>query len=101
MNQQGSSSTYIGEPRCLNATDNKKIYRIQMFKSRSGFENLAINSVMIIKDKMYNFYFPYNSSLLAPDAFLMCNRALTHPVYPNPRYCDTFIGQKHYHFQRF
>jgi len=101
MNHQGSNSPYIGEPRCLNATDNKKLYRIQMYKTRWGFENLDINGVMIIKDKMYSFSHPYNASILATDAFLMCNQRLRHPIYPTPEYCKTFISHRHYHFQRF
>lgn len=101
MHQQGSSSTYLGVPRCLNAVDNKNIYTIRMYKDRPGFQNLAINGVMIIKDKSYSFPYPYNRNLLAPDAFLECNQQLTHPNYPNSYFCDTFISSGHYHFHKF
>jgi hypothetical protein len=101
MHQQGASSTYLGVPRCLNATDNKKIYTVRMYKDRPGFQNLDINGVMIIKDKSYSFPYPYSRNLLAPDAFLECNQQLTHPVYPNSYFCDTFISVGHYHFHKF
>lgn len=103
MYQQGSSSTYLGVPRCLNAIDNQKIYTIRMYKDRSGFQNLSINSVMIIKDKSYTFPYPYNVNypLLAPDAFLECNLQLTHPTFPNSQFCESFISTGHYHFHKF
>ncbi len=113
MHQQGSSSAYLGVPRCLNATDNKKIYTIRMYKDRPGFQNLEINSVMIMKDKSYSYIYPSSyitntypyptqvKNILSPDAFLDCNMQLTNPNYATDILCKDFIQKAHYHMHRF
>lgn len=93
------ASRYIGEVRCLNATDSKKIYKVTLVKNRpsppggASFSQYPLNSVMVMKDKAYFFPAPFYVYQLAPDAYIKCSTFLDY--YQDPSYCDAFkqVGQ--------
>lgn len=99
--QMGTSTTYIGEPRCIFIVDSMKVYRIELYRNRPGFSHLPITGAMVMKDKAYAYPAPYNQTVLSPDAFLFCNQQLIHAVYPNPSYCASFKQAGHYIYQQF
>ena len=99
--QLGTSTTYIGEPRCFFATNSLKIYRIELYKNRPGFTHLPITGVMAMKDKAYAYPSPFNKNVLSPDAFLFCNQQLVHPIRPDARYCSAFKAAGHYIYKQF
>lgn len=99
--QVGTSTTYIGEPRCFFARNPLKIYSIQVYRNRPGFSHLPVTGVMIMKDKQYPYPSPYNQSVLSPDAFIFCNEQLVHPQYPNSDYCRAFKQAGHYVYKSF
>ncbi|GAB4010502.1 MAG: hypothetical protein Fur0010_03310 [Bdellovibrio sp.] len=94
---EGSASTYIGEARCLMVTDNKKIYKIKMYKNRPGFESKSITGIMLMKDKAYFYPAPFYQYVLSPDAYLYCSNWLA--IYKDQSYCVAFksVGQYIYH----
>lgn len=99
--QIGTSTTYIGEPRCFFARNPLKIYRITMHRNRPGFTHLPVTGVMIMKDKSYAYPHPFNQNVLSPDAFIFCNEQLVHPQYPNAAYCSAFKQAGHYVYKPF
>ncbi len=93
----GSSSTYIGEPRCLNVDTNAKVYKVSMVKNRTGFTNYTMTGIMLMKDKQFYYGAPFYSFMLSPDAYLFCNNWLAQTG--DPSYCYAFnqVGQYVYH----
>jgi len=90
-------STYVGEPRCLFATDPKKIYMVSLYKNRYGYGSYPITGAMLMKDKIYWYPAPYYQYLLAPDAYLQCAEFLA--TKGDSSYCYTFnmVNQHKYH----
>ena len=93
----GSMSTYIGEPRCIIATDPLKIYTIQMYKNRQNYGSFPLTGAMILKDLTYHYGSPFYQYLLAPDAYLFCAEWLAKTG--DSSYCSSFnaVGQHVYH----
>lgn len=93
----GSNSIYVGEPRCLSATDNKRIYKIGLIKNRPGYSNFAITGAMIMKDKAFFYPAPFYQYVLSPDAYLFCANFLDQ--YGDASYCTSFssVGEYKYH----
>ncbi|MAF77320.1 MAG: hypothetical protein CME60_04105 [Halobacteriovoraceae bacterium] len=94
-------STYLGEPRCLMATSNNRIYTIELYKNRSGFTSYDINGVMIMRDKSYFYTSPYPTTykLFSVDAYLYCANYLA--VYGSDAYCQAFANGGNYVFHLF
>ncbi len=93
----GTSSVYIGEPRCTLITSNTTIYPVTLLKNRTNFASYKINSAMVMKDLVYYTYgYPYVRQYYAVDAYLECYRQLG---YGDPRYCVAFnaLGQHVFH----
>lgn len=93
----GPNSIYIGEPRCLTVTDNKKIYKIGLVKNRPGYSNFAVTGAMIMKDKAFFYPAPFYQYVLSPDAYIFCSNFLDQ--YGDASYCNAFrsVGEYHYH----
>lgn len=91
------NSTYIGEARCLMVTDNKKIYKIKIYKNRPGFETKSLTGIMLMKDKAFFYPAPFYQYVLSPDAYLYCANWLA--IYKDQSYCVAFksVGQYIYH----
>lgn len=83
-----SAQVYIGEPRCLMLSDNKRVYKVPMLKNRSGFSHMPLNSVMIMKDESHPYPHPFNQYVLTPDAFIFCSNYFDQTGYSG--YCDAF-----------
>ncbi len=93
----GATSIYIGEPRCLTAVDNKKIYKIGLLKNRPGYSNFAITGAMVMKDKAFFYPAPFYQYVLSPDAYIFCSNFLDQ--YGDGSYCQSFktVGEYQYH----
>jgi hypothetical protein len=50
------SSTYLGQPQCFAPEQNKMIMG-KLYKTRSGFTQLAINGLMVLKEASLTAYF--------------------------------------------
>ncbi|OUR97799.1 hypothetical protein A9Q84_06255 [Halobacteriovorax marinus] len=89
----GTSSVYIGEPRCLMITNSKKIYKVTLYANRSGYQNFSITGAMVMKDKSYFYPAPFYQYVLTPDAYIYCSQFLDQ--YKDPTYCEAFkkVGQ--------
>lgn len=89
----GSSSVYIGEPRCLMISDSKKIYKVTLYTNRTGYTNFSITGAMVMKDKAYFYPSPFYQYVLSPDAYIYCSQFLDQ--YKDSSYCNAFkqIGQ--------
>ncbi|PIK15890.1 hypothetical protein [Halobacteriovorax sp. JY17] len=89
----GSSSVYIGEPRCLMISDSKKIYKVTLYTNRSGYTNFSITGAMVMKDKAYFYPSPFYQYVLSPDAYIYCSQFLDQ--YKDSSYCNAFksVGQ--------
>lgn len=94
-------STYLGQPRCLLASSNQKIYNITLIKDRNGFGNYDINGVMILRDKKYFYPSPYNTyqKFYNVDAYLYCANYLAQ--YQSEMYCNAFAQKGTYVFHLF
>ncbi|OFZ17161.1 MAG: hypothetical protein A2X86_01550 [Bdellovibrionales bacterium GWA2_49_15] len=92
-----SLSTYVGEPRCVMATNAKTIYKITFLKNRTGYSGYSITGAMIMRDKNEWFPSPYFQYLLVPDAYLFCAEYLAQTG--DSSYCYTFntVGKFVYH----
>lgn len=99
MSTSGSSSVYIGEPRCLVLSDNKRVYKVPMLKNRPYYSHLALNGVMIMKDEVHSYPYPFNKNILSPDAFIFCSEYLAQHRYEG--YCDTFREVGAYVYKQF
>ncbi|MBI2520453.1 MAG: hypothetical protein HYV97_08540 [Bdellovibrio sp.] len=90
-------STYVGEPRCVMATNPLTIYKITLLKNRTGYGGYSITGAMIMKDKNEWFPSPYFQYLLIPDAYLFCAEYLAQTG--DSSYCYTFntVGKFVYH----
>ena len=89
----GSSSVYVGEPRCLMLSESKKIYKVTLYSNRSGYQNFSITGVMVMKDKSFFYPTPFYQYVLSPDAYIYCSQFLD--KYNDPSYCNAFkqLGQ--------
>lgn len=95
----GSSSVYIGEPRCLVLGDNKRVYKVAMNKNRPNFSHLPLNGVMIMKDESHFYPYPFNQNALSPDAYIFCSQYLAQTNYAG--YCEAFKSVNAYVFKQF
>lgn len=50
------SSTYLGQPQCF-APEQNKVMMGKLYKTRSGFTQLAINGLMVMKEASLTAYF--------------------------------------------
>ncbi|WP_372654668.1 hypothetical protein [Halobacteriovorax sp.] len=89
----GSSSVYIGEPRCLMISDSKTIYKVTLYTNRTGYTNFSITGAMVMKDKAYFYPSPFYQYVLSPDAYIYCSQFLDQ--YKDSSYCTAFksVGQ--------
>lgn len=89
----GSSSVYIGEPRCFSATNPKTIYKVVLLKNRPNYGHLSVTGVMVMKDKAFFYPPPFYQYVLSPDAYMFCSQFLD--TYQDPSYCNAFknVGQ--------
>jgi hypothetical protein len=89
----GSSSVYIGEPRCLMLSESKKIYKVTLYSNRTGYQNFSITGVMVMKDKSFFYPAPFYQYVLSPDAYIYCSQFLD--KYNDPSFCNAFkqLGQ--------
>tara|TARA_R110000868_G_scaffold90968_6_gene252131 strand:+ start:2257 stop:2928 length:672 start_codon:yes stop_codon:yes gene_type:complete len=95
----GSSSVYIGEPRCLMLNDNKRVYKVTMLKNRPNFSQLPLNGVMIMKDEQHFYPYPFNQNALSPDAYVFCSQYLAQYGYGG--YCESFKSVGAYTYKQF
>lgn len=95
----GSSSVYIGEPRCLVLGDNKRVYKVTMVKNRPNFSHLPLTGLMIMKDEMHAYPYPFNQQALSPDAYIFCAQYLAQTNYGG--YCDAFVQVGAYVYKQF
>jgi hypothetical protein len=96
---RGTSTIYIGEPRCLMATEAHKIYRVILLPNRTGYQNLSITGTMIMKDKSHFYPPPFYQYVLAPDAYLFCSQFLDR--YNDASYCTAFKAVGQYVYKAF
>ena len=92
-----TKSTYIGEPRCVMATNPLTIYKITLMKNRAGYGSYALTGSMIMKDKYAWFPSPYYQNLLIPDAYLFCAEYLAQTGDSSYCYAFNTVGQFVYH----
>lgn len=95
----GSSSVYIGEPRCLMISESKKIYKVSLFTNRSGYQNFSITGVMVMKDKSFFYPAPFYQYVLSPDAYIYCSQFLDR--YNDSSYCNAFKSVGQYVYKQF
>jgi len=95
----GGQSVYIGEPRCLVLNDNKRVYKVTMVKNRPNYSQLPLNSVMIMKDEVHFYPYPFNQNALSPDAYVFCSQYLAQYGYGG--YCDAFKSVGAYTYKEF
>ncbi len=95
----GSNQVYVGEPRCLTITNNKKIYKVNLIKNRVGFTQYPVTGVIVMKDKSYFYPAPFYQYVLSPDAYIFCSQWLAQ--YGDPSYCLAFKNNGHYHYHQF
>ncbi len=95
----GSSSVYVGEPRCLMISESKKIYKITLFSNRSGYQNFSITGVMVMKDKSFFYPAPFYQYVLSPDAYIYCSQFLDR--YSDSSYCNAFKQVGEYVYKQF
>lgn len=95
----GSSSIYIGEPRCLMVNDNKRIYKVKLLKNRQGYSSFNITGVMAMKDKAFFYPPPFYQHVLSPDAYLFCSQFLDQ--YGDDSYCQSFKSVGQYVYKQF
>jgi hypothetical protein len=93
----GSSSIYIGEPRCFLASNPKTVYKVTLLKNRPNYGHLNVTGVMVMKDKAFFYPAPFHQYVLSPDAYLFCSQFLD--MYQDSSYCNAFknVGQYVYH----
>lgn len=97
----GSTSTFLGEPRCFTADEAYEVSSLTLYKNRTGYTGYDINAVMMIRDKSYYFNSPFNTSyqVYAVDAYIFCMQWLA--VYSDDSYCEAFADGGHYAFHEF
>jgi hypothetical protein len=95
----GSSSVYIGEPRCLMVSESKKIYKVTLFSNRTGYQNFSITGVMVMKDKSFFYPAPFYQYVLSPDAYIYCSQFLDR--YNDSSYCNAFKQVGQYVYKQF
>ncbi len=95
----GSSSVYIGEPRCLMISDSKTIYKVTLYTNRTGYTNFSITGAMVMKDKAYFYPSPFYQYVLSPDAYIYCSQFLDQ--YNDSSYCSAFKSVGQYVFKVF
>jgi len=95
----GTSSIYIGEPRCLMISDNKRIYKVTLLKNRQGYSSFSVTGVMAMKDKAFFYPPPFYQHVLSPDAFLFCSQFLDQ--YSDDSYCQSFKSVGQYVYKQF
>lgn len=95
----GSSSLYIGEPRCLMISDSKTIYKVTLYTNRTGYTNFSITGAMVMKDKAYFYPAPFYQYVLSPDAYIYCSQFLDQ--YKDSSYCTAFKSVGQYVFKVF
>lgn len=95
----GSSSIYIGEPRCLMVNDNKRIYKVTLLKNRQGYSSFDVTGVMAMKDKAFFYPPPFYQHVLSPDAYLFCSQFLDQ--YGDDSYCQSFKSVGQYVYKQF
>jgi hypothetical protein len=98
----GTKSFYIGSP-VYNIQETTlaayKIYKYELEKNRKGFENYPITGVMMMKDEV-NFYpFPFQGPYRNNEAYMMCNDWLYHSN--DSRYCNAFKAVGKYVYKVF
>ncbi|MDD0853100.1 hypothetical protein HBN50_08330 [Halobacteriovorax sp. GB3] len=99
--ENGGKSFYIGNPRCFVPEQSSKIYKVTLHKDRDNgrYSGLAINAVMMMKDKAYFYGKPFYQWVLAPDAYMYCSKFLE--LYNNSSYCSAFKSKGEYSYKRF
>ena len=95
----GSSSVYVGEPRCLMLSESKKIYKVTLYANRSGYQNFSISGVMVMKDKSFFYPAPFYQYVLSPDAYIYCSQFLD--KYKDASYCNAFKQVGQYVYKQF
>lgn len=95
----GSSSVYIGEPRCLMLSNSKKIYKVTLYANRSGYQNFSITGAMVMKDKSFFYPAPFYQYVLTPDAYIYCSQFLDR--YRDSSYCEAFKKVGEYIYKAF
>ncbi|OFZ26813.1 MAG: hypothetical protein A2381_06640 [Bdellovibrionales bacterium RIFOXYB1_FULL_37_110] len=110
VNDSDGNVIYIGEPRCLLASDPLTVYKIVMLKNRPAvgyntFSDLTMTGVMVMQDRAYEFPYPYypyynlaNNPLRAPDAYLLCANWYQ---AGDTRYCQSFNSAGRYVYHKF
>jgi hypothetical protein len=87
----GTKSFYIGPPvyNIQEATlVSYKIYKYNFEEKRNGFKDYPINSVMLMKDEV-NFYpYPFNGHYRNDEAYIACNNWVYHSN--DSSYCNAF-----------
>jgi len=87
---------YIGEPRSQSvANSNNHFYNFQI--NRPGYQNYPLTSVMIIKDQMdyYNFPFPDHGWYYSSTALVLC---MNKQAMNDDSYCDEYLSKGHFKY---
>ncbi len=98
----GSRSIYIGEPRCIYIQESGRIYKVEMLKNRTGYTNFTVTGVMMMKDKMYQYGYPYGNPyrwMMSVDAYLFCANTLDQSG--DSSYCEAFSKLGQYVYNQF
>ncbi len=97
--QQGDSSTYIGEPRCVFINSSLEVYKVELYKNRIGYGSYPITGVMLMKDELEWYGSPYYQYLLNPDAYLFCQQWIGQTQ--DSSYCYAFDSAGNYTYHQF
>jgi hypothetical protein len=98
----GTKSFYIGSP-VYNIQETTlaayKIYKYELEKNRRGFENYPITSVMLMKDEVNYYPYPFNGAYRNNEAYMICNDWLYHSN--DSSYCNAFKAVGKYVYKVF
>ena len=98
-NEKGKKSTYIGGPQCISVEDSKTIHKVTLAKNRPGFDKFKLNGIMIMKNELHFYPYPFDEDLLNTEVYLRCSEHLAQRG--DSSYCEAFKAVGEYDYHRF
>lgn len=95
------NSIYLGAAQCKYISSSGVVSMFQLQKNRDygRYQNFSINSVMVMKEKTYDFPSPFSRELISYDAYFTCS--INIDLYNDRTYCDAFKSVGEYFYKSF
>ncbi|AYF44448.1 MULTISPECIES: hypothetical protein [Halobacteriovorax] len=95
------NAIFLGAAQCKYISSSGTISKFVLSKNRDygRYQNFRINSVMIMKEKTYDFPSPFDRELISYDAYFMCS--INIDLYNDRTYCDAFKQLGEYYYKSF